>query len=369
MLINRSRLPVKDIIITGFLPSFIKTFIYRLKGYKIGRRVSIGFGSVIIGKDVVIGNDTKIGFLTVIRGNTIKIGSHVSIGATTILDTPTLEVGDGAKINEQVFVGGMEFPDSKFILGKNTIVMQLTYINTAKPVVIGDDSGIGGHCILFTHSSWLSQFEGYPVDFAPIKIGKSVWLPWRIFVMPGSKIGDGTAIIANSLVHGEIPSRSLAGGSPARVLFKSPNFPKSISLDDKINILKNILNEMVRYFEFYGISCEKIGNIYQFTYIVKKRLLVKKRKQSSMMVQYDNGINNKHGSVSNTEYDLFLSLDTIDNKIRRLLTSKNIMWIDIEKKQRSNFSNDIGDEVALFIKRYGVRLTYVQNTNFETTAY
>ena len=226
MLIQKSRIPIKDILLIGFFPCFIKKLVHRLKGYKIGKGVSIGFGSVICAEEVTIGDHTTIGFFTVIRGKNITIGSHVSIGSTTILDTAYIEIGDGSKINEQVFIGGLQFPDSKFVLGKNCQIMQMSFINPAKSIVIGDDSGIGGHCLIFGHTTWLSEFEGYPVEFKPIEIGKSVSVAWRVFLLPGTKIGDGAVVGANSLVHRTIPPRCLAMGFPARVVSKFPDFPR-----------------------------------------------------------------------------------------------------------------------------------------------
>ncbi len=52
MLIKKKRLPVFEIITIGILPSFLKKLFYRIKGYKIGRNVNIGIGSVIIGRKV-----------------------------------------------------------------------------------------------------------------------------------------------------------------------------------------------------------------------------------------------------------------------------------------------------------------------------
>jgi hypothetical protein len=37
-----------------------------------------------------------------------------------------------------------------------------------------------------------------------------------------------------------------------------------------------------------------------------------------------------------------------------------VMWIDIEKKERSVFGNDLGEEVVLFLRRYGVRFFRVE---------
>ena len=170
MLIEKPRFPIREIILYGFWPGFIKKWIYRLKGYRIGRHVSLGPGSVIVGRDVEIGEYTKLGFLTVLRGTTIKIGPHVQIGSTTIFDTPHLEIGEGTRINEQVFVGGLQYPDSRLVIGRNCQIMQMSFINPARTITIGDDSGVGGHSLIFGHTSWLSRFEGYPVEFNDIEI-------------------------------------------------------------------------------------------------------------------------------------------------------------------------------------------------------
>ena len=68
MLFRKTKIPFKQVIFIGFLPGFIKKMIYRIKGYKLGKKVSIGFGSIISGKKVSIGDYTSIGLFTIIRG-------------------------------------------------------------------------------------------------------------------------------------------------------------------------------------------------------------------------------------------------------------------------------------------------------------
>jgi len=160
MLINKPRIPLRSILLYGLWPSFVKVFLYRLKGYRIGKGVSIGLGAVLYGEQVEIGDHTSIGFLAVIRGKQIRLGPHVQIGSLTFLDTPHIRIGEGTKINEQVYVGGLQFPDSRFIVGRNCSIMQLSFINPAPSVVIGDDSGVGGHSLIFGHSSYLNHLEG-----------------------------------------------------------------------------------------------------------------------------------------------------------------------------------------------------------------
>ena len=54
--------------------------------------------------------------------------------------------------------------------------------------------------------------------------------------------------------------------------------------------------------------------------------------------------------------DVLLSLKHIPPPLRSRLSSRKVTWIDIERKEQSSHSNDLGDEVILFLKRYGVRL-------------
>jgi acetyltransferase-like isoleucine patch superfamily enzyme len=354
VLIEKSRVPIRDILLFGLWPSFIKVFLYRLMGYRIGKGVSIGFGSVICAEHVEVGDHTEIGFLTIIRGKEIRIGSYVQIRSTTFLDTPYIEIGEGSRINEQVFVGGLQQADSRFVLGRNCQVMQMTFINPARSVVVGDDSGIGGHSLIFGHSSWQSQFEGYPVNFEAIEIGKNVSLAWRVFVMPGSNIGDGSVVGVNSLVNGNIPPQSLALGYPARVVSKAPDFPKEIDDEQKVAMFRNIVGEMIQYFSGSGLTCSQEGNLYE----IRKpgsRSWWNSDAASWRLLVADGNVRDSVTQLPPQANDVFLSLREIPSDVRSLLNKRQVMWIEIANKEQSIFTNDLGEEVLLFLRRYGVR--------------
>jgi len=353
VLIDKPRIPFRHILLHGWWPGFLKILFYRAKGYRIGKGVSIGFGTVICGKQVEVGEHTSIGFLTIIRGEQIRLGSHVQIGAMTFLDTPHMEIGEGTKINEQVFVGGLQAPDSRFIVGRNCQIMQLSFINPARSVVIGDDSGIGGHCLIFGHSSWLNQFEGYAVDFGPIEIGSSVGLAWRTFVLPGARIGDGTMVGANSVVSGTLPENSMAVGFPARVVAGPPAFPKKLMHEEKVEMFRRIVAEMIDYFGGWGLDCRQDGECY----VVRQSTngwRIRRAKGWRMQVT-DGDVREAAKRVAGVKPDVFLSLCEIPRDVREVLSAQKIMWIDIAKKEQPRSSNDLGDEVLNFFKRYGVR--------------
>jgi acetyltransferase-like isoleucine patch superfamily enzyme len=358
MLIEKKRIPVKDILLYGLWPRLLKNIIYRLKGYRIGKKVKIGFGSVIIGDEISIGDETTIGFFTIIRGKQINIGSHVSIGSITFIDTPYVKIGSGTKINEQVFVGGLQYPDSKFIVGRNCQIMQMCFINPAKSIVIGDDSGIGGDSLIFGHTSWLSKFEGYDVDFDDVEIGNSVSLAWRVFVLPGSKIGDGSVVGANSLVHRTIPPKSMAVGFPARVVRKQPDFPRELTREDKANILEHIIQDMLDFFLGHEIGCKRIND---------ETLIVSRHKKSFFGQRTDSWrihiikqrLSETVPAEGGMECDVLISLEEIPFIFKQFCSRNQVFWIDIEKKEQADMDDVLGNEIVSFLKRYGVRLNRV----------
>ena len=261
-MIRNKRLPLAHLLVYGWMPSPLKAWAYRtFRGYRIGRGVRFSFGGVVVGRDVDLGDHVEIGLLAIVTGRTIRIGRHSSIGTMSYVSCERIEIGEDARIREQVYVGGPQLPESAFILGSRTIVLQMAFINPTKPVTIGDDTGIGGHCLIFTHGAWLNALDGYPVTYEPVTLGKSVWLPWRVFLMPGTTIGDGSVIGANSLVSGTIPPYSLAVGSPAKVIRSAPDFPRKLSDDQRRALVNEMLSEFDRFIEYNDVRVTRDGDV------------------------------------------------------------------------------------------------------------
>jgi hypothetical protein len=74
--------------------------------------------------------------------------------------------------------------------------------------------------------------------------------------MPGTTIGDGSVIGANSLVQGTIPADELAVGSPAKVIRSAPDFPEVPSEEKKAAIVADMVTEFERYlvYEHYAVE-------------------------------------------------------------------------------------------------------------------
>jgi acetyltransferase-like isoleucine patch superfamily enzyme len=340
---RKKRLPIAHLLVFGWMPSVLKRWAYRgLLGYRIGRGVKFSFGSAIVGTNVEIGDHAEFGLLAVVMGRNIKIGRHSSVGTMSYVSCERIEMGEDARIREQVYVGGPQLPESAFILGSRTIVLQMAFINTTKPVTIGDDTGIGGHCLIFTHGAWLNQLDGYPVNYEPVTLGKSVWLPWRVFIMPGTTIGDGSVIGANSLVSGAIPPNSLAVGSPAKVIKSAPDFPRKVSETDRSRMIDEMWSEFERFATYEGAAVSVDGDV----------RTVRTQDGSWRLHMY-----RKAGALpAAVAGDTVLSDVALTAEQRADLRKVGIYWLDLRGKSRSASGSPLTEEVAAFLNRYGIRL-------------
>jgi acetyltransferase-like isoleucine patch superfamily enzyme len=345
-LIPSKRLPLAHLALFGWMPSALKVWAYRtFLGYKIGRHVKIAFGGVVIGRDVSLADHVEIGLLAIVQGRSISIGRHSSIGTMSYVSCERIEIGEDARIREQVYVGGPALPESRFVLGSRTIILQLANINATKPVIIGDDTGIGGHCLIFTHGAWLNVLDGYQAAYEPVTLGKSVWLPWRVFVMPGSTIGDGSVIGANSLVSGDIPPCSLAVGSPAKVIRSAPAFPRTVSPDEKAALVRTMVSEFERFAAYKEVRVAETAPFRTYARNGKTWRLLWVHADESPAV-----------AALTATGDTVLSEVALDSGTRRELGRRGAYWLDLAGRTRSESGSPLTEELALFLGRYGIRL-------------
>jgi acetyltransferase-like isoleucine patch superfamily enzyme len=179
----------------------------------------------------VIHPDAKIECDELIVGEGTIIRAHAEIyGGRVVL-------GRESFIDEYAVIGGGQAGD--LTTGDWFHLGMFAQVNTARPVKIGDEVGIGIGSRIFTHGAYLSEYDGFPVKFAPVTIGSRVWIPNAI-VMPGVTIGDDVVVGAGSVVTHSIGGNQFVVGSPATE--KGPAW-RPLSIDDRIAILRDICTE------------------------------------------------------------------------------------------------------------------------------
>lgn len=116
------------------------------------------------------------------------------------------------------------FPPFYTDCGKNIIIGKNVFINSGcrfqdqGGISIGDDSLIGHNVVLATLNHGFAPNERKNMHPAPIVIGKNVWIGANATVVPGVTIGDNAIIAAGAVVTKDVPSNTVAGGIPAKVI-------------------------------------------------------------------------------------------------------------------------------------------------------
>jgi len=317
-------------IISIFLPSFIQIPLRKLFGQKIGRGSKIGFGSFVNAKSIQIGNNVKIGNFTVIYAEKIDIGNNTTIKSFSFTKTRVIQFREYVHIANFAFINSGFMKNSKIIIGNHSRVFPFCWLDTGESIQIGKHVGIGGFTLIFTHSVWTNYLKGGPITYAPVVIEDEVWLPWRVFIMPGVTIGKKSIIGANSLVTKNVIENSLVAGSPAKIIRN--NFIKEPSKEEKDKRLIKVIDDFIEFLIFKNIidvNFEKTTSYYKINKNYYINLSNMKKGTKGMI--FDEIKNNTHSSFS---------------------------VIDIENLEINIYKNDIiANEFISFLRRYGIRLT------------
>jgi len=173
-----------------------------------------------------IGDDVEIGDWSVI-GPYAEIDGKVKIGRESYIQAHTI-IGGGRKE-----LGSLETGDF-FYMGIRSMV------NIADNVTIGDEVALGMDTKIFTHGSYLSEWDGFPTQYGPVRIGNRVWIPYAI-IFPNVTIGDDVIVTAMSVVSRDIESGIMVGGVPLRAIGKSKG---NYSYKDLMNIRLRLMREI-----------------------------------------------------------------------------------------------------------------------------
>lgn len=89
-------------------------------------------------------------------------------------------------------------------------------------VTFGDRVMIGPNVSIFaaTHETEVQSRRDYVEYAKPVAIGDDCWIGGHCVILPGVTIGEGCTIAAGSIVTKSIPAWSVAMGSPAKVVKK-----------------------------------------------------------------------------------------------------------------------------------------------------
>lgn len=151
-----------------------------------------------------------------------RVGAKVRLwGRPVINNRGILEIADRVRLVSTV--ARLELavlPDGHLSIGTQTFINYGCSICATKRVSIGSQCSIGTHVIIMDNDFHQvePEFRDYLPPSSPVIIGNNVWIGARSIVLSGVTIGEWSVIGAGSVVTRAIPPRSLAAGTPARII-------------------------------------------------------------------------------------------------------------------------------------------------------
>jgi acetyltransferase-like isoleucine patch superfamily enzyme len=126
--------------------------------------------------------------------------------------------GDNVRVGPRVEIGHWD----RLRVGNNVSIHPGCYLEAAGGITIGDDVSIAHHSsILSTNHTWSDDsrpIRDNPVTYAEVVVDSDVWIGCGVRVLAGVRLHERTVVAAGAVVHQDVPTRSLAGGVPAKVL-------------------------------------------------------------------------------------------------------------------------------------------------------
>lgn len=167
-------------------------------------------------------NFLKVYFRTIGRYGFRSLGRGVVIDGMPEFIWPCADIslGNYARIGKRcVFQGSHQ---ARIRVSDKVTINDGCYLTSMFAIVIGEGTSIGEYTSIRDYNHKFDDLS-IPIkeqDYygAPITIGKDCWIGRGCIILAGVTIGDGAVIGANSVVNKDIPSLTVAAGTPAKVL-------------------------------------------------------------------------------------------------------------------------------------------------------
>lgn len=156
----------------------------KFTGTIIGKNAVLRSGTILY-CDVVAGDNFSTGHNVLVREKT-TLGNNVAIGSSTVIEG-TCSLGNNISIQSMAFIPTHTSIGNGVFIGPNTVLTNDRYPPTGKPELAG------------------------PIVEDNVAIGANAT------ILPGVRLGRGSAVAAGAIVTKDVPAGMLAIGAPARV--------------------------------------------------------------------------------------------------------------------------------------------------------
>jgi hypothetical protein len=109
-------------------------------------------------------------------------------------------------------------------------------------------------------------------------------------------------------------------------------------------MLQSIVDEMMGYWRGSGLACRQEADRIEVAWEQRRETV------QLATTQLNGELPALAGGTS-----VFVSLRNIPDATRTHLSGRGVLWLDLERKERGDVRHALGEEVAQYLRRHGVR--------------
>ncbi|AUS05216.1 acyltransferase [Pseudotamlana carrageenivorans] len=211
-------------LLVFFLPSFLGVWLLRAFGYKVGKKVKIGF-SFIKADQIYFGDNVKIGHFNLLLNKSLMLEREAKIGYLNILKGPfELVLKKSAAIGNKNYITrgelGVTYGESVLKLGELTKITTGHHLDLTQSVIFGDFSILAGiRSQIWTHGYYHADTGSGRVRIdGQIQIGDNVYIGSGSIFNPGVKVANAIHIGAGSVISKDLKEKGMYVGQALRYL-------------------------------------------------------------------------------------------------------------------------------------------------------
>ncbi len=145
-------------------------------------------------------------------------GKYVEDKEKRLRQSDFKEFGKDVIIGRNVFINR---PD-RVVLKDRCAIQSGTMINSYGGLYVGENTGIGYNCVIFTALHRYRNANSIPFDnyceLKPVIIREFVWIGANVKILPGIEIGEGAIIGMGSVLTKNVPPLAIVLGNPAEII-------------------------------------------------------------------------------------------------------------------------------------------------------
>ncbi len=185
------------------------------------------FSLVAAGISGLTGKDS-LGVEALLRGlcyRDCSKGLRVSIGRNVqMVGRKSIELGERVTLYGNTYLNAAG-AKGRIVIGGQSHIDQFCTLYGQGGLIIGDHCAIASGVIVYSQSNQYASspedlIVNQPVVYAPVRIGRDVWIGANAVVLPGVSIGDHAVVGAGAVVRKDVGEWEIVAGAPARVIGK-----------------------------------------------------------------------------------------------------------------------------------------------------